>query len=99
MGVPLTLSWAFQTSIHCLSVGICICLSQLLGRDSQRAAILGSSLYWTVVSTTVSTEGLVFAHRFGLKRDQLLISHSFSLCSILVHEFLLDRKNWGSKVL
>jgi hypothetical protein len=35
----------------------------------------------------------------GLKLGHLLVVHSFSLCSIFVPIFLLDRTNFGSKVL
>ena len=32
------------SSIHCLVVGVCICLSQLLGEDSKRTAMLVTCL-------------------------------------------------------
>ena len=38
-------------------------------------------------------------HKMGLKMYQLLVGHSFSLISIFVCVFLLDRTNFGSKVL
>jgi hypothetical protein len=34
-----------------------------------------------------------------LKLDRLLVHHSFSLCSIFVPALLLDRTNFGLKVL
>ena len=39
----------------------------------------------------------MLAHGMGFKSGQLLVGHSFVLCSI--HAFLLDRTNLGSKVL
>jgi hypothetical protein len=36
------LPWGPLSSVPCLPLHICACLSQLLGRDSQRTAILGS---------------------------------------------------------
>jgi hypothetical protein len=45
--LPLIFPQGFPTSVQCFSVGVCICLSQLLGGASQRAAMLGSCLQAT----------------------------------------------------
>lgn len=45
--LPLILTYGFQTSIRCLSMGICYCLSQLLGRESHMgyyAMLLSTSI-------------------------------------------------------
>ena len=42
--LPLTLPQGFPTWVQWLAVSICICLCQLLGRASQRTAMLGSCL-------------------------------------------------------
>jgi hypothetical protein len=42
---------------------------------------------------------LVLAHDMDLKLGWLLVSHSLSLCSIFVPVFLLNRTNFGLKVL
>lgn len=39
---PPSLLYMFPTSIQCLTVGICICFSQLLGRAFPRTVMLGS---------------------------------------------------------
>lgn len=41
----------------------------------------------------------MLAHGFDLKLGQLFVSHSFSLCSIVVNEFHLDKTNSRSNVL
>jgi hypothetical protein len=40
VGLPLTLLEKPPSSIHCLTVGLCICLSQLLCEASQKRAML-----------------------------------------------------------
>ena len=52
-----------------------------------------------ITVSLIVCQGLVLAFEMGLKLDQLLVGHSFSLCSIFVPAFLVDRTNFGLKVL
>ena len=42
--LPPTLTYEAPSSIHCLAVGLCILLSQMLGGASQKTAMLDSCL-------------------------------------------------------
>jgi hypothetical protein len=68
------------------------------GRASQRTAMLGSCLQ-AQHSISNSVRVLMPVHGMDSKSDQSLVGHSFNLCSIFVPAFLLDRSNFGSKML
>ena len=86
---PPTVPLWFQVSIQCLPVDICMCFNHLPGRASQRTVIL---LYSASIA---EYQGFMLVHGMGLKLCQLLVGYSFSLCSIFVMAFILDRTNFG----
>jgi hypothetical protein len=84
------------TFVQCVAVGICICISQLLGRASQRTTMLAPVCKHNI--TSVIMLGFGACPWDGFQVGWLLVSHSLSLCSIFVPAFLSDRTNFGLKV-
>jgi hypothetical protein len=89
---PSTLPQGSLTSAQCLSVGVWICLSQLLDRASQRAPILGSYL-----QAQYSIINSVRDWCLPMGRVSKWANHwsAIPLVSIFVPAFLLDRTNLG----
>lgn len=80
--LPLTLPQGSSTSVQCLSVDICICLSHLLGRASQRAVMLGSCLQ---AQHSIINSVRDWCLLMGWASQ--LVGHPFCLCSIFFPDF------------
>ena len=80
-----------------MAVGVCICLSQLLGGASQRTAMLDSYCKHNRLSLVVSGMGAAMgwvSSWAGYWLAILSVSAPFP-----VPEFLVERINFGSKIL
>lgn len=79
------------TSLQCLPVDICICLSQLLGRVSEE-------WFASLMSASLIVWGINTCPWDACQNEPVAVDSSLSLCSMFVPGVLWDRSNFASKV-
>jgi hypothetical protein len=85
-------------STLCLAVGLCICLYLHLPptEASQERVVLSYSLQ---AQQSINSVKALLSYGMGLKLGQSLVSYFPSLCSIVIHAYLVGKTNFESKVL